>query len=85
MEDAAEPVSSADIQVDDSLWVRDRIGDGAQRGCLVQGLMCSVLVVEVFIFAQGVPQVVFVPDQTAVEMIGVVGLAYADPFIYVGA
>lgn len=45
MEDAAEPVSSAYVQVDDSLWIRDRIGDGAQRGCLVQGLMGAVLVV----------------------------------------
>ncbi|MFI7643152.1 hypothetical protein [Nonomuraea sp. NPDC049400] len=67
MEDAAEPVSSADLQVDDSPGGCDRIGDGAQRGCLVQGLMCSVLVVEVFVLAQGVPQVVFVSDQAAVE------------------
>jgi hypothetical protein len=35
-------------------------GAGMQRGCLVQG---SMLVVEVFVFAQGVPQVVFVPDE----------------------
>jgi hypothetical protein len=29
MEDAAEPVSSAYVQVDDLLGFRDRIGDGA--------------------------------------------------------
>ena len=57
MEDAAEPVSSADIQVDDSLGVRD----GTQRGGLGQGLMGSVLVVEPFILAQGVSQMAFVP------------------------
>lgn len=67
MEDAAELASSVYIQVGDSLWIRDRIGDGAQRGCLVQGLVGSVLVVEVFVFAQGVPKMVFVPYEAAVE------------------
>jgi hypothetical protein len=67
VEDAAEPVSSAYIQVGDSLWIRDRIGDGTQRRCLVQGLMGSVLVVKVFVLAQGASQVVFVPDEAAVE------------------
>lgn len=57
VEDSAEPVSSAYIQVDDSLGIRDRVGGGAQRHRLVQGLMCLVLVVEVFLLAQGVLQV----------------------------
>ncbi len=51
MEDAAEPVLAAYIQVDDSLWIREWIGGGAQRGCLAQGLMGAVLVVEPFVFA----------------------------------
>jgi hypothetical protein len=67
VEDAAGPVSSAYIQVGDSLRLRDRIGDGTQRGCSVQGLVGSVLVVEVSVFAQGVPKMVFVPYEAAVE------------------
>ncbi|MEV6986137.1 hypothetical protein AB0M95_33430 [Sphaerisporangium sp. NPDC051017] len=66
MQDAAEPVSSTYVQVGDSLEIRDRVWDGTQRGCLVQGLVASVLVVEGFVFAQGVPQVVFVPYEAAV-------------------
>ncbi|WP_153264647.1 hypothetical protein [Nonomuraea phyllanthi] len=54
MEDAAEPVSSAYVQAGDSLWICDRIGDSAQRGCLVQGLVGSVLMA-------------FVPDEAAIE------------------
>jgi hypothetical protein len=67
VEDATEAVSSAYIQVGDSLWIRYRIGDGAQRGGLVQGLVGSVLVVEVFVLVQYVPKMAFVPDQAAVE------------------
>ncbi|MGV9382380.1 hypothetical protein ACWDRB_41665 [Nonomuraea sp. NPDC003707] len=62
MENPAEPISSAYIQVIDSLRIRDRIWDGTQRSRLSPG---SVLVVEVFVLAQGVPQVAFVPDQAA--------------------
>ncbi|MEV4020040.1 hypothetical protein AB0J35_57155 [Nonomuraea angiospora] len=74
MEDAAEPVSSAYIQVDDSLWIRERIGDSAQRGCLVQGLVGSVLVVGLFVLAQGVPKMAFVPYEAAVEKLMAAGL-----------
>ncbi|MDX3101673.1 hypothetical protein PW035_12595 [Nonomuraea angiospora] len=51
MEDFAEPVSSAYVQVGDALGVRDRFRDGTQRGGLVQGLVGSVLIVEVFVLA----------------------------------
>lgn len=54
MEDAAEPVSSAYAQVGDSSGIGDRVRGGTQWSCLVQGLVDSVLVVEVFVFAQGV-------------------------------
>ncbi|MFI7110294.1 hypothetical protein ACIBK9_28575 [Nonomuraea sp. NPDC050227] len=67
VEDAAELISSAYVQVDDSLGVRDRVRGGTQRRCLVQGLVGSVLVVEPFVLAQSVPQVVFVPYEAAVE------------------
>lgn len=56
MKNSAEPVQSAYIQVDDSLWIRDWIADGSQRRRLVQGLMRPVLVVEPFVLAQGVPK-----------------------------
>jgi hypothetical protein len=42
-------------------------GAGRQWGCLVQGLVSSVLVVEVFVLAQGVPKMAFVPYEAAVE------------------
>jgi hypothetical protein len=47
------PVSLACVQVDDSPRVCDRVRGGMQRGCLVQGLVGSVLVVEAFVLAQG--------------------------------
>jgi hypothetical protein len=61
VEDAAEPVSPAYVQIDDSLRIGDRDRGGTQRGCLVQGLVGAVLGGEVFVLAQGVPQVAFVP------------------------
>ncbi|MEV6035776.1 hypothetical protein AB0L65_31775 [Nonomuraea sp. NPDC052116] len=70
MQDAAEPVSSADGQARDSLGVSDRIRDGTQRGGWGESLMGSVPVVELFVLAQGVPQVAFVPQQAAVEKLG---------------
>lgn len=51
MEDSAEPVLSAYLEIDDLLWIGEWVGDGAQRGCLVQGLMGAVLIVETFLFA----------------------------------
>lgn len=67
MEDSAEPVSAADGQARDSLWISDRLRDGAQRGGLGQCLMGSVPVVKLFVLAQGVPEMAFVPQQAAVE------------------
>ncbi|MET8048673.1 hypothetical protein ABZU75_13840 [Streptosporangium sp. NPDC005286] len=42
MEDSAEPVSSAYVQVDDSGWIDDRIRDGTSWSRPVQGLMGPV-------------------------------------------
>jgi hypothetical protein len=53
VEDTAEPVSWAYVQVGDSRRIHDRFRDGAQWGGFVQGLMGSMLVVEVFVLAQG--------------------------------
>jgi hypothetical protein len=51
VKDAAKPVSSAYVQVGDSLWIRDRARDGTQWGGLSEGLMGSVPVVEHFVLA----------------------------------
>ncbi|MEV1170483.1 hypothetical protein [Nonomuraea sp. NPDC049784] len=67
MENPAEPISPAYVQVVYSLRISDRIRDGTQRSCLVQGLTGSVLVVEAFVLAQGVPKMAFVPYEAAVE------------------
>ncbi|MDP4511557.1 hypothetical protein [Nonomuraea turcica] len=50
-EHTAKPVSSAYVEVDDSLWIDDRDGDGTQWRCLAKGLVGSVLVVELFVLA----------------------------------
>jgi hypothetical protein len=65
VEDSTESVSSAYVQVGHALWIGNRSWDGAQRSRLGQRLMGPVLVVELFVFAQGMPRVVFVPDQAA--------------------
>ncbi|MER6000072.1 hypothetical protein ABT120_15980 [Nonomuraea angiospora] len=79
MEDAAEPVSSAYVQVDDSPGVCDRGRGGTQRGGLVEGLVGSVLVVEAFVRAQGMPKMVFVPYEAAVEKLVPAGLQPIAP------
>jgi hypothetical protein len=67
MEDPAEPVSPAYVQIDNSPRIGDRIRGGTQRRCLAQGLMGPVPVVEPFVLAQGMPQVAFVPYEAAIE------------------
>lgn len=47
--------------------IRDRVRDGALRSRLAQGLVGAVPVVEHFVLAKSVPQVVFVPQEAAVE------------------
>ncbi|MEU7002684.1 hypothetical protein [Nonomuraea sp. NPDC046570] len=69
MEESAKLVSSAYVQVDDSLWIGDPGWDGAQRSRLAKGLVGSMLVVEPLVPAQGMTQVAFVPQQAAVEQL----------------
>uniref|UniRef100_A0AAU2VFD8 DDE Tnp4 domain-containing protein n=1 Tax=Streptomyces sp. NBC_00003 TaxID=2903608 RepID=A0AAU2VFD8_9ACTN len=64
---SAEAVASAYVQAGDLSGVGDGFGECAQRrGCL-QGTVGAVLVVELLVLAQDMPQVVPVPDQGAVE------------------
>lgn len=77
MKDSTGSVLSAYVQVGDPLRLRDRIRDGAQRGRLSQGLMGSVLVVEAFVLAQGVPQRALIPSQAAVEQLASAGVHHS--------
>ena len=63
---AAESVVSADVQVGDPVRVGDRFGYRTQRGSLFHCLVRPVPIVVGFELAQGVPEVVLVPDQGAV-------------------
>jgi hypothetical protein len=67
MEDADEPARRRTFR--SMIRVGSVIGSGTVRSGrrLVQGLMRSVLVVEVFVRAQGVPKMSFVPYEAAVE------------------
>jgi hypothetical protein len=63
VEDASKSVASTYVQVNDSLWIDDWIRNGTQWSRLGQGLMGSVPVVKLFVLAQSVTQVAFVPQQ----------------------
>ena len=67
MENAAELVVSAYVQVGASVWIGDGCGRRAQWGCLTLGLVGAMGVVELLVLAQGVAQVVLVPDESAVQ------------------
>ena len=73
MEDAAESVSSADVELIESAWFGERIG-GRPQWCAVQAAVGSVLVVEGFELAECVLQVGLVPDQGAVKKLVPAGL-----------
>ena len=64
---AAESVVSAYVQVGDAVRVGDRSGYRTQRSGLIQCLVGPVPIVVGFELAQGVPEVVLVPDQDAVR------------------
>jgi hypothetical protein len=54
VEDAAQPLSSADVQVDDLGLVGDRLWQRVQGAGVGDALVGSVRVVELFVLAQGV-------------------------------
>jgi hypothetical protein len=67
VEDPAQPLVSSDVQVGDLVRISDRRRQRKQRPGVRDALVGPVVVVEHFEFAQGVQQVVLVPDQGAVE------------------
>ena len=59
VEDAGESISSSDGEVIQSVRFDDRRGEWATWGCALQGVVCPVVVIERFEFAQDVQQVVW--------------------------
>lgn len=73
MEDAAEPVSWADVELVESAWFGERCG-GRPQWRAVQAVVGSVLVVEGFELAECVLQVGLVSDQGSVKKLVSAGL-----------
>lgn len=67
VEDASEAVVAADVEVGELDRVSGWFGEGAAWGGAVEGSVGAVLVVELFVLVQGVPEVVLVPDGGAVQ------------------
>ena len=74
MEESAEPIVSADMQVCDRGGIGDRFWQWMQWSGARDAPMGSVTIVVSFVFAQGVQQVRTVPDQHAVEEFVAAGL-----------
>ena len=73
VEDAAESITSADVEVVESVRFGDRFGQWAEGCGAVQGAVGPVLVVEGLELAECVQEVGLVPDQGAVEEFGSAG------------
>jgi hypothetical protein len=67
VEDTAESIASSDVEVGESVWFGDRLGERAQGCRRSERPVGSVLVVEGFVLAQRVQEVVLVHDQPQLE------------------
>jgi len=74
VKDATQALVFSYVQVSDLARFGDRRGQWMQRAGIGDALVGSVLVVEVFVLAQSVEQVVLVPDQGPVEQFSAAGL-----------
>jgi hypothetical protein len=74
VEGAAEVVTSAYVEVGELLRIGDRWGQGVQWSGACDALVGPVRVVVLLELAQGVEQVVLVPDQGAVQQLVPAGL-----------
>jgi hypothetical protein len=79
VEDAAQSLSSADVQVGDLGLVGDRWWQRVQWSCVGDALVGSVRVVELFVLPQSAEQMSLVPDQSAIEEFVVAAL---DPSLH---
>ena len=79
MEEAAEPVVSADVQACERGGFGDRFGQRPQGSGVRDAPVGPVLVVVAFVLAQGVQQVRLVPDQGPVEQFVAAGLGSTVP------
>jgi hypothetical protein len=69
-EDSAEPSVSSYVQVGDLARIGDRRRQWMERTGACDALVRSMLVVESFELAEGMEQVILVPDQGAVQQRG---------------
>ena len=67
VEDAAKSIVSSDAEPGYLVRIGDRWGQWVQRSGVGEALMWSMFVGEVFEFAQGVQEVLLVPDQGSVQ------------------
>ncbi len=70
VEDSAESIISADVEVVESARFRDRLGERAQRCRGAQRTVGPVLVVEGLVLAERVEKMGLVRDQRPVEKFG---------------
>src|SRR4051812_14399032 len=73
MEEAAEAVTSVDVQLGESAWVGDRFGQWLERCGVGDAPMGPMRVVERLVFAEGVQEMPLVVDQGAVEQFAAAG------------
>jgi hypothetical protein len=67
VENAAEAVESSDVEVGHLVWISDWRRQWVQRSSVGDALMRAVSVVELLEVAQGVEQMLLVPDQGPVQ------------------
>src|SRR5436309_2223139 len=73
VQDAAESISSSDVQPGELAGVGDRFGQWFERPGVGDALVGTVLVVERLEFAQRVQQMPLVPDQCSVQQLAAAG------------
>nr|WP_235030477.1 hypothetical protein [Nonomuraea solani] len=78
-QNAAEPITSMDVERRDPGWGSVRGGKRSERSCLMESPMWPVFVIEGFELAQRVQKVVLVPDQHPVQQLAPAGL---DPSLH---
>jgi hypothetical protein len=74
VEESAEPIVSADVQMCEPGKAGDRFGQRIQRPGVRNTPMGTVTVVVPFVLAQGVQQMRLAPDQRSVERFVTAGL-----------
>ncbi len=69
VEESAEAIVSADVELRDRVGVGDRGRQWLQRAAVVDAAVRAMIIVVPFVLAQRVQQVSLVPDQRAVQQL----------------